>query len=65
MQVNEGVLDRIVRLAIVIVIIVLFFLNMLPGYWALLLIVSGAFLMSAITGYCPLYTVLGIKTCKK
>jgi hypothetical protein len=65
MHVNEGTLDRIARLAISITIIVLFFLNMLPGYWALLLIFSGSFLLSAVTGYCPLYTPLGINTCKK
>ena len=64
MQVNEGTLDRIFRLAIAVTIIVLFFLNVLEGYWALLLIFSGSFLMSAITGYCPLYIPLGINTCK-
>lgn len=65
MQVNEGILDRIFRAAIAVAIIVLFFLGFLEGYWALLLIFSGSFFMSAITGYCPLYTHLGINTCKK
>ena len=55
MQVNEGGIDRIIRLAIAVTIIVLFFLGFLKGYWALLLIFSGSFLMSAFTGYCPLY----------
>ncbi len=65
MEVNEGMLDRIVRLAIAITIIVLFFLGFLEGYWALLLIFSGSFFMSAFTGYCPLYKPLGINTCNK
>ncbi len=64
MQVNEGTIDRIFRLALAVVIIVLFFLGMLPGYWALLLVFSGSFFLSAVTGYCPLYTPLGINTCK-
>ncbi len=65
MQVNEGIIDRIFRLAIAITIIVLFFLGYLQGYWALLLVFSGSFFMSAATGYCPLYVPLGINTCKK
>lgn len=65
MQINEGLFDRIVRAAIAVAIIILFFLGFLEGYWALLLIFSGSFLMSAISGYCPLYVHLGINTCKK
>jgi Sec-independent protein secretion pathway component TatC len=65
MQVNEGLVDRIARLALALVIIVLFFMGVLQGYWALLLIFSGMFLMSGFTGYCPLYVPLGINTCKK
>ena len=65
MQVNEGTIDRIARAAVAIFIIALFFAGRLPGYWALLLILSGAFLMSAATGYCPLYKPLGINTSKK
>ena len=65
MQVNEGMIDRIIRAAIAVAIIVLFFLGFLEGYWALLLVFSGSFFMSAITGYCPLYTPLGINTCRK
>lgn len=65
MQVNEGTLDRIGRAALAIFIIALFFAGRLPGYWALLLVFSGSFLMSAITGYCPLYVTMGINTNKK
>ena len=65
MQVNEGTIDRIIRLAIAVIILVLFFLGFLEGYWALLLVFSGSFFMSAMTGYCPLYKPLGINTCKK
>jgi len=65
MQENEGTIDRIFRVIIAVTIIVLFFLGFLQGYWALLLIFSGSFFMSAVTGYCPLYVPLGINTCKK
>ncbi len=65
MEVNEGVIDRFIRLVIAVSILAAFFLGKLPGYWALLLIATGAFFMSAVTGYCPLYKPLGINTCKK
>ncbi len=65
MELNEGFLDRLGRLAVAIVIIVLFLTDNLPGYWALLLILSGSLGATAITGYCPLYKPLGITTSKK
>ncbi len=65
MQANEGMLDRLLRFIVAIAIIVLFLMGKLPGNWALLLVFSGSFFMSAVTGYCPLYKPLGINTCKK
>ncbi|MDY6832581.1 MAG: DUF2892 domain-containing protein [Thermodesulfobacteriota bacterium] len=65
MQVNEGTIDRIVRAILGIFIIALFLTGRLPGYWALLLVFAGTFLMTAVTGFCPLYTPLGIDTSKK
>lgn len=65
MKVNEGIIDRLIRFLIAIGIIAAFLGGKLPGNWALLLIFSGTFFMSAYTGYCPLYTRLGVKTCKK
>jgi len=65
MRINEGLIDRLLRAALAIAIIVFFLMGKLPGNLALLLIFSGTFFMSAITGYCPLYKPLGINTCKK
>ncbi len=65
MQANEGMIDRLLRIVVALTIIVMFLMGKLPGNWALLLIFSGSFFMSAVTGYCPLYKPLGINTCKK
>jgi hypothetical protein len=65
MQINEGTLDRLFRVVAAIAIIVAFLAGKLPGNWALLLMFSGSFIMTASTGYCPLYGPLGINTCKK
>ena len=65
MTVNEGTIDRIFRVLLALVIIIAFFMGYLPGYWALILIFSGTLLMTAVSGYCPVYVPLGINTCKK
>ncbi len=65
MKVNEGLLDRLVRVIAAVVIIWAFLTGKLPGNWALLLIFSGTFLMTAFTGYCPLYPVIGMNTAKR
>lgn len=64
-MVNEGLIDRLLRAIVAVVIVVAFLAGKLPGNWALLLIFSGSFFMSAVTGYCPLYKPLGINTAKK
>lgn len=64
-MVNEGLIDRLLRVVVAVAIVVAFLMGKLPGNWALLLIFSGAFFMSAVTGYCPLYKPLGINTAKK
>ena len=65
MTVNIGILDRIIRLVVALLIIVLFFAGALPGYWALLLFISGALFVTVVTGNCTLYKILGINTGKK
>jgi predicted RND superfamily exporter protein len=62
MPVNEGVVDRVIRVILGIVIIVILAV-FLPGenkWWAVLGLVP---LITGITGFCGLYTLLGIKTC--
>jgi len=65
MEVNVGIKDRLARIAGAVIIVLIFLLGWLPGNWGLLLIISGTLIMSATTGYCPLYRPLGINTAKK
>lgn len=66
MEPNVGFLDRISR---VVVATALFFVLIKSGkvsfLSALLLVTSGALLSSAASGYCALYTQLGISTSDK
>lgn len=63
---NESNVDRIVRLVIAVVCAVLAFTVTSPGtvWGVILLIVAVVMLVTAAIGWCPLYRLFGIKTCK-
>ncbi|MHB1177693.1 MAG: YgaP family membrane protein [Daejeonella sp.] len=60
---NMGNLDRILRFVIAIVIVALYFTNVISGTTAIiLLIVSVAFIITSFIGFCPMYSPFGIRT---
>ncbi len=64
---NMGIADRVIRILIAVVIAVLYFTKTEPvtGTLGMILLVIGAvFLLTSVISFCPLYTLLGIKTCK-
>lgn len=64
MKKNMGKADRIIRTLLAAVFATLYFTNVLSGTLGLvLLIVSAVFLLTSFISFCPLYSVLGIKTC--
>lgn len=66
MKKNMGTLDRILRLALVVVISIMYFTDAITGPWAIvLLVLSGVLLITSVLGVCPLYTPFGISTRKK
>lgn len=66
MKTNMGAIDRIIRLVIAVIIIALYFANLISGTLAIILLVlSGIFIVTSLINFCSLYTLLGIKTCKK
>ena len=68
MKKNMGILDRAIRIIIALVIAGLYFTKTEPvtGTVGIVLLVVGAvFLLTSVISFCPLYTVLGINTCKK
>ena len=65
MKSNMGMTDRIVRLAVVVFIAVLYFAGQISGIAATILgIVAVAFLLTGIIGWCPTYVPFGISTRK-
>ena len=61
MKRNVGNLDRIIRIAIGLVLVALALTGSI-GWWGYLGIIP---LLAGVVGNCPLYTLLGISTCKR
>jgi hypothetical protein len=65
MKKNMGTLDRAVRLIVAILITVLYFTGTISETTALLFgVVAVIFVTTSMMGFCPIYPLLGINTCK-
>ena len=65
MKTNMGAIDRVLRVLVALVVVTLYFTDVITGGLAIvLLILSGIFILTSIVGTCPLYMPFGIKTCK-
>jgi hypothetical protein len=63
MKKNLGTIDRVIRVILALVIILLYALNVISGGVGLtLLIISGVVLLTGIFGVCPLYIPLGLNS---
>ena len=61
-----GILDKVLRIALVVLIAILYFTNGISGTAAILLfIAAGVLLLTSFVGFCPIYHILGISTKKK
>jgi hypothetical protein len=61
MSINMGGVDRVLRTLIGVVLLALVFVGpQTPWGW-----IGLVPLITGLVGVCPLYTLLGIKTCKK
>jgi hypothetical protein len=63
---NMGTADKIIRLAVVAIIAILYFTGQITGTAAIVLgIIAVAFLVTSLIGWCPTYVPFGISTKKK
>jgi len=66
MRTNIGNIDRAIGLVIAVAIISLTFFKVFTGTAALVLLIAAAILaITSFVSICPLYTLLGINTCRK
>ncbi len=63
-----GIADRAIRILVAVIIAVLYFTKTEPvtgTVGMILLVIGGIFLLTSVISFCPLYTLLGVNTCKK
>lgn len=66
MKQNMGNLDKAIRVAVAVIIAVLYFTQVISGTLAIVLLIFGAiFILTSAVGTCPLYLPFGISTRKE
>ncbi|HCX23538.1 MAG: hypothetical protein CMB80_29120 [Flammeovirgaceae bacterium] len=66
MKKNMGSADRIIRVLLAVVVAALYFLGVISGTVAIVLLaLAGIFILTSLISFCPLYAPFGIKTCKR
>ena len=61
-----GSTDKIVRILLALIIILLYFTHLISDKLAIVgLILSGIFILTSFISFCPLYMAFGINTRKK
>ena len=66
MKKNMGSTDKLIRLLVAIILIALYYTNVLKDTLGIVsLIVALVLTITSLISFCPLYAIFGIKTCKK
>ena len=66
MKKNMGRADKTIRIFIAAVIALLYYTGVISGTLATVLMVFAIiFVVTSLISFCPLYTLVGINTCKK
>jgi hypothetical protein len=65
MKKNMGTADKSVRVLLAIAVAVLYYFDVIGSTLAIVLMAFAIiFLLTSLVSFCPLYTLLGINTCK-
>ena len=65
-RVNMSTADRLIRLVVIAIIGILLYTGIVGGWLAVMLGLLGfAFLVSSMTGFCPLYVLLRVNTARR
>ena len=66
MKKNMGNSDRIIRLMVAVLLVVLFFTGVVTGTLGITaLVVAGIFTITSFVSFCPLYAIFGVRTCPR
>jgi hypothetical protein len=65
MKKNMGSLDKVFRVLIAVTVAVLYYLNIISGSLAyILMVVAIILLITTFINFCPIYSILGINSLK-
>ena len=65
MKKNMGRTDRMIRILIALVIAILYWQKIIDGTLAyVLLALAAIFVLTSFVSFCPLYSLVGLNTCK-
>lgn len=63
MKPNMGTIDKAIRILLAIVVVVLYFTQLISGTLAIiLLILAGVLIVTSLVSICPLYLPFGLST---
>ncbi len=66
MKKNMGTIDKVIRILIAVVVVVLWLTNIISGTVAIILLaLSAIFVVTSLLSFCPLYLPFGLSTKKK
>jgi len=65
MKKNMGITDRVIRVIIAVIIVLLYFTKVITGTLGIVLIaLAGIFVLTSFISFCPIYAPFGLSTCK-
>ena len=66
MKKNMGTVDKVIRILVAVVVVILYFTHVISGVLALVLLaLSAIFVVTSLLSFCPLYLPFGLSTKKK
>jgi hypothetical protein len=66
MKKNMGTIDKVIRILVAAVVVLLYFTHVISGTLAIILLaVSAIFVLTSLISFCPLYLPFKINTGKK
>ncbi len=66
MKKNVGSIDKGIRILVALIMVVLYFTNVISGTIGIILLaLSAVFVITSLLSYCPIWQVLGLNTMKK
>jgi len=66
MKKNVGTIDKVIRILVAVLVVVLYFTNVISGTLGIILLALAAILVvTSLLSFCPIWKVAGLSTRKK